>query len=494
MAENKQSFKGFAGFIGKVQRGVATKAEEARLAREAKEAGQVWDPVKKQWSFYLLDQEWEELQSQDEGGSSHPSGEERQVADREYYNLLEVSTNADSATIKKAYYRKARQTHPDKNPNDEEAARKFQELGHAYQVLSNEQSRAKYDKQGKTDSSAEEMNEIDPYVFFAVMFGSEAVEPYIGELWIANTADSVMKSDGVPADMDVESMTEEEQNEIAMKQYKAMKEKDELKQRKRQVKCAMNLRKRIQSYENDPKAFALSCQEEAFEIAKGAYGELYCHTIGFAMRVAAEEYLGFENSFLGLGGHVARTKRNAKAFGTNMSILGAGLKAVSAGSKTMAEAENLQRRAEANQGGEDVDVQAGMEEALDDSLPAFLELVWAINKSDIQSTLKVVCKKLFDDASVPKELRIKRAEAVRIMGREFQTIGKLSKRKDENFSASSIKARVAVATQTTMAKAQGQEVTKQDQEEMIKQAKQMSLDEKVHTQGEKRAGTDTASS
>jgi hypothetical protein len=278
-----------------------------------------------------------------------------------------------------------------------------------------------------------------------------------------------------------------------MEQYKAMKEKDELKQRKRQVKCAMNLRKRVQPYEKNPEAFVLSCQEEAFSIAKGAYGDLYCHTIGFAMQVAAEEYLGFEKSFLGLGGHMARTKRNAKAFGTNMSILGAGFKAVSAGSKTMAEAENLQRMAEVNEGKE-VDMNAGMEEALDDSLPAFLELVWAINRSDIQSTLKVVCKKLFDDASVPKELRLKRAEAIRIMGREFQTVGKLSKPNSENFSANSIKARVAVAAQTTMAKAQGQEVSEQDQEEMIKQAKQMSFDEKSPAQGEERAGKDTTAS
>jgi curved DNA-binding protein CbpA len=66
-------------------------------------------------------------------------------------------------------------------------------LAHAYQILSNEQSRAKYDKQGKPESSAKEMNEIDLYVFIAVMFGSELVKLYIGELWIANTADYLMK-------------------------------------------------------------------------------------------------------------------------------------------------------------------------------------------------------------------------------------------------------------------------------------------------------------
>jgi len=68
-------------------------------------------------------------------------------------------------------------------------------LGSAYQILSNEQSRAKYDRDGKGETTATNRLEfnIDPFVFFAVMFGSVLVEPYIGKLWIATTADSVLK-------------------------------------------------------------------------------------------------------------------------------------------------------------------------------------------------------------------------------------------------------------------------------------------------------------
>ena len=55
-------------------------------------------------------------------------------------------------------------------------------MGHAYQVLSNDQSRAHYDKNGVVESADGEvaLQEIDPFIFFAVMFGSEAVHPYIG--------------------------------------------------------------------------------------------------------------------------------------------------------------------------------------------------------------------------------------------------------------------------------------------------------------------------
>jgi hypothetical protein len=307
------------------------------------------------------------------------------------------------------------------------------------------------------------------------MFGSALVEPYIGELWIANTADSMMKDQGMA---DMEHMTEEEQHAVLQERMKVMKEQDVLKQRKRVVKCAINLRKRILAYEADPVTFVASAQEEAFNIVKGAYGDLYARTIGFALQVAAEEYLGFETTFLGMGGHLARTKKGASGINNNIKLLGAGIKAASAGSKAMREAETLQKGMTE---GVDEAKAAEMADTLEDSLPAFLELAWAINKRDIQGTLKEVCKKLFDDASVPKVARLARAEAVRVLGREFFQIGEMAHRMlpTNGFEAEDIKARISVAAMTTMAKAQGQEVSEDDQEEMIKQAKQMSLNAKT---------------
>ena len=67
----------------------------------------------------------------------------------DYYELLEISKDSDKGTIKKAYRQMAMKYHPDKNPGDNEAEEKFKAINEAYQVLSDEQKRAIYDRHGK---------------------------------------------------------------------------------------------------------------------------------------------------------------------------------------------------------------------------------------------------------------------------------------------------------------------------------------------------------
>ncbi|MDR1809712.1 MAG: molecular chaperone DnaJ [Prevotella sp.] len=67
---------------------------------------------------------------------------------RDYYEILEVSKTATADEIKKAYKKKAIQYHPDKNPGDATAEEKFKEAAEAYEVLSDQDKRAKYDRFG----------------------------------------------------------------------------------------------------------------------------------------------------------------------------------------------------------------------------------------------------------------------------------------------------------------------------------------------------------
>ncbi len=67
---------------------------------------------------------------------------------RDYYEVLGVERSATEEEIKKAYRKKAIQYHPDKNPGDKDAEEKFKEAAEAYDVLSNPDKRARYDRYG----------------------------------------------------------------------------------------------------------------------------------------------------------------------------------------------------------------------------------------------------------------------------------------------------------------------------------------------------------
>ncbi len=75
------------------------------------------------------------------------------MAKRDYYDILDVPKTASAEEIKKAYRKKAIQYHPDKNPGDHTAEEKFKEAAEAYEVLSDENKRARYDQFGHAGMS-----------------------------------------------------------------------------------------------------------------------------------------------------------------------------------------------------------------------------------------------------------------------------------------------------------------------------------------------------
>ena len=76
------------------------------------------------------------------------------MSKRDYYEILGVAKDASEADIKKAYRKLAIKYHPDKNPDDAEAESRFKEAAEAYEVLSDQQKRAKYDRFGHAGMGA----------------------------------------------------------------------------------------------------------------------------------------------------------------------------------------------------------------------------------------------------------------------------------------------------------------------------------------------------
>ncbi len=72
---------------------------------------------------------------------------------KDYYKVLGVERKASTDDIRKAYRKLAMQYHPDKNPGDKKSEEKFKEINEAYQVLSDDQKRARYDQLGSAYSN-----------------------------------------------------------------------------------------------------------------------------------------------------------------------------------------------------------------------------------------------------------------------------------------------------------------------------------------------------
>lgn len=95
------------------------------------------------------------------------------LAGRDFYKILGVDRDVSLHEIKKAYRKKAKELHPDKNKDDPDAVQKFQDLSAAYEVLSDEDMAKKYDSCGEECLKEDGMMDrsFDPFASFFGDFG-----------------------------------------------------------------------------------------------------------------------------------------------------------------------------------------------------------------------------------------------------------------------------------------------------------------------------------
>src|SRR4051812_5717575 len=107
---------------------------------------------------------------------------------RDYYEILGVGKSASADEIKKAYRKVAMQHHPDRNPGDKEAEEKFKEAAEAYEVLSDADKKAKYDRYGHAAfapgsggfSGSQNVNMEDIFSQFGDIFGDDIFGSFFG--------------------------------------------------------------------------------------------------------------------------------------------------------------------------------------------------------------------------------------------------------------------------------------------------------------------------
>ena len=108
---------------------------------------------------------------------------------RDFYEILGVTKSATADEIKKAYRKVAMQFHPDRNPGDKEAEEKFKEAAGAYEILSDADKRAKYDRHGHVafgpgtgggSGFCGGMNTDDIFSQFGDIFGDDMFSNFFG--------------------------------------------------------------------------------------------------------------------------------------------------------------------------------------------------------------------------------------------------------------------------------------------------------------------------
>lgn len=353
------------------------------------------------------------------------------VKDTEYYDVLGITPTATAMEIKKAYRKRAMQTHPDKHPDDPEAESKFQAVGEAYQVLSDPDLKSRYDQFGK-ESAVPQQGFEDAEEYFSAIFGGDGFKDWIGELSLfkdLNEASDTLEGDtptGEPSSggtIDTKSNGSSTAGELSKpdeKHKKLTKEQKEKlleleKKRREEIakqveELAKKLNDRLDSYvlavkENHMDEFTSKLDQEIENLKLESFGLELLYILSKCYRTKANNFImskkthGFSKIFTGV-------RDNARSVKSAYNLLSTGLEAQKA----------LEQMNEINP-----DELEDYERVKFESMMAgkALGVMWAMSKYELEKKLKEVCNTILNDPSVPTKVRLSKAKGLLFMADKF---------------------------------------------------------------------------